>query len=161
MIGLRYVYVVALVIWVGGLITIGSIVAPAAFAALDPGGSAAAAPAAALVGEVLRRFHLVGYAAGLTLLSTLLVMKVIGPRPPGFAARLVIVTGMLVTTLAAGAFVDPQIASMRAAIGVPIRSLTPNDARRTQFGRLHGISTALMAITALGGLVLCYWETRE
>ena len=35
MIALRYVYVVALAIWVGGLITIGSVVAPSAFAVLE------------------------------------------------------------------------------------------------------------------------------
>ena len=162
MIALRYVYVVALVIWVGGLITIGSVVAPSAFAALEPGGVlVTSSPAAAVVGEVLRRFHLVGYAAGATLLSTLVLMKVVGPRPPGFARRLVIVSVMLTTTFAAGVWVDPEIAAMRAAIGAPVRSLPEGDERRARFGRLHGLSTVLMAVTALGGLALCYWETRE
>ncbi len=41
MIALRYVYVVALAIWVGGLITIGSVVAPSAFAVLEALGGAA------------------------------------------------------------------------------------------------------------------------
>jgi hypothetical protein len=162
MIALRYVYVVALVIWVGGLITIGSVVAPSAFAALEPGGPpVTTSPGATVVGEVLRRFHLVGYAAGATLLTTLAIMKVIGPRPPGFSRRLVIIAAMLTTTLAAGTWVDPEIAMMRATLGVPVRSLASDDARRVRFGRLHGISTALMALTAMGGLVLCYWETRE
>jgi hypothetical protein len=141
MIALRYVYVVALVFWVGGALTLGGVVAPAAFAVLDPPGAPPQASQAALVvGEALRRFHLVAYGAGATLLSTLLLMKVVGPRPPGFGARL---------------------AAMRAEIGVPVRTLAPEDARRVRFGRLHGLSTALMAAAALGGLVLCYWETRE
>ena len=160
MIALRYVYVVALAIWVGGLLTIGGVVAPSAFAALataDHGDQAAAA----VVGEVLRRFHTVGYAAGATLLATLLLMKVVGPRPPGFGLRIGLVSGMLALGVAASTFIDPQIAAMRAQSAVPIRSLAPEDPRRQQFGRLHGMSTALMAATAICGLVLCYWETRE
>jgi hypothetical protein len=162
MIALRYVYVVALVFWVGGALTLGSVVAPAAFAVLEPAGAAPqASPAAAVVGEVLRRFHLIAYGAGATLLSTLVLMKVVGPRPPGFGARLVLVSAMLATSILSGFVVDPRIASMRAEIGVPVRSLAPDDARRVRFGQLHGLSTALMAAAALGGLVLCYWETRE
>jgi uncharacterized membrane protein len=162
MIALRYVYVVALVIWVGGLITIASVVAPSAFAVFEAADTGSGLPqAAAMVGEVLRRFHVVAYAAGATLLSTLLLMKVVGPRPPGFGARLVLVGAMLGLTATAGVWVDPQIAAMRASIGVPVRTLAPDDARRIHFGRLHGLSTALLAVTVLGGLVLCYWETRE
>jgi len=158
MIVLRYVYVVALVVWVGGLITIGSIVAPSAFAVL---GAGSAPLAATMVGEVLRRFHLVGYVAAAVLLGTLLLMKVVGPRPPGFGCRLVLVGAMLLTTLVSGFWLDPQVAAVRAGAGVPINTLAANDDRRVRFGWLHGLSTTLMAVTTLGGLVLCYWETRE
>lgn len=161
MIALRYVYVVALVFWVGGLLTLGSVVAPAAFAVLDPQGGAGGSDAAALVGEALRRFHLVAWAAGTTLLVALVVMKVIGPRPPGFGFRVGLVSAMLALSLTAGLVVDPRIAAMRVSAGVPIRTLDADDPRRVAFGRLHGLSTALMAMTAAGGLVLCYWETRE
>jgi putative copper export protein len=159
MIALRYVYVVALVVWVGGLLTIGSVVAPSAFAALaaDRGDQAAAA----VVGEVLRRFHQIGYVAGATLLATLIVMKLVGPRPLGYGLRIVLVSVMLALGVTTGAFLDPQIAAMRAESPAPIRTLAPDDPRRLRFGRLHGLSTALMAATAVCGLVLCYWETRE
>jgi putative copper export protein len=162
MIALRYVYVVALAIWVGGLITIGSVVAPSAFAVLEAAsGATTPSVAATLVGEVLRRFHVVGYAAGAVLLSTLILMKMIGPRPPAFGARLVLVAAMLGVSLVTGFWVDPQIASMRTSVGVSISTLAPDDGRRVRFGRLHGLSTLLMVVTTLGGLVLCYWETRE
>ena len=162
MIALRYVYVVALAIWVGGLITLGSVVAPSAFAVLEPENlSGQPSLAATLIGEVFRRFHLVGYAAGALLLSTLLLMKVVGPRPTGFGVRLVMVTAMLAVSLVTGLWVNPQIASMRASVAMPIATLAPDDPRRVNFGRLHGVSTTLMVMTILGGLVLCYWETRE
>ena len=95
------------------------------------------------------------------LLSTLILMKMIGPRPPAFGARLVLVAAMLGVSLVTGFWVDPQIASMRTSVGVSIATLAPDDARRVRFGRLHGLSTMLMVVTTLGGLVLCYWETRE
>jgi uncharacterized membrane protein len=160
MIALRYVYVVALVVWVGGLITIGGVVAPSAFAVLarPSGGDTSAA---SVVGEVLRRFQLVGYVAGATLLATLVLMKLVGPRPPGFGVRIGVVSAMLALVATAGLYVDPQIAAMRAEAGGAIRSLARDDPRRARFGRLHGMSTALMAAATAFGLVLCYWETRE
>jgi uncharacterized membrane protein len=160
MIALRYVYVVALVVWVGGLITIGSVVAPSVFAALARAADGDTS-AATVVGEVLRRFHLVGFIAGATLLSTLVLMKLVGPRPPGFGFRVALVSAMLALAAVTAFYVDPQIAVTRAEAGGAIRALRPDDPRRVRFGRLHGMSTALMAATTACGLVLCYWETRE
>jgi hypothetical protein len=162
MTALRYAYVLALVVWLGGMVTIASVVAPATFTALehvDP--ATGRTRAAAVVGEVLRRFRLVGYAAGAVLLTTLLLMKVVGPRPLGFGRRLIIVGGMLAVSVVSGLLVDPAIARRREMLGVPVASLAPSDPRRVAFGRLHGVSTALMGVGILGGLVLCYWETRE
>jgi hypothetical protein len=162
MVALRYVYVLALVVWLGGMIVIGAVVAPAAF---DTLGSRAAqggrTEAAEVVGAVLRRFHLVSYVAGGLMLATLIVMKLVGPRPPGFGIRVGVVATMLAAMLGSGLLVDPRIASLRDSIGQPVASLAPGDARRAAFGRLHALSTSLMALAAVGGLILCYWETRE
>ena len=68
---------------------------------------------------------------------------------------------MLIATMVTGVIVDPAITRRRDALGVPIASLTPSDPRRAEFGRLHAISTALLGISVIGGLILCYWETRE
>lgn len=162
MIALRYVYVLALVIWLGGTLTIGGVVAPAAFAALeahDPAGGRVAA--AGVVGAVLGRFRVVTWVALPVLLLTLLAMKLVGPRPRGFGVRVAIVGVLLVLSLIGGLLVDPEIASLRQAIGGPVQGLEASDPRRVRFGQLHGLSTALLTASAIGGLVLCYWETRE
>jgi Domain of unknown function (DUF4149) len=162
MIALRYVYVLALVVWLGGTLTIGGVVAPAAFAALEAQDPASGrALAAGVVGAVLARFHPVAYLALTTLLVTLVSMKLVGPRPTGFGVRLFLVGGLLLVSLVGGLWVDPQIAALRSQIGAPVHTLDQADPRRARFGRLHGLSTALMAATAAGGLALCYWETRE
>ena len=61
-VALRYVYVLALSIWFGGIITIGAIVSPVSEA-------------------VLRRFFLTLYIAGALVLTTLFGMALLGPRP--------------------------------------------------------------------------------
>ena len=162
MTALRYAYVLALVIWLGGMIVIGAIVAPATFHALEQGDAVAGrARAATVVGEVLGRFHVVSYVAGVVLLTGLIVMKLVGPRPPGFGVRLAIVATMLLSSLLSGFVVDPRIGALRDAIGAPVATLAATDPRRAAFGRLHALSTSLMAVAALGGLALCYWETCE
>ena len=162
MTALRYAYVIALVVWLGGMVTIAGVVAPATFSALErTDGDAGRTRAANVVGEVLRRFHVVSYGAAAVLLATLIGMKVIGPRPIGFGRRLLIVGTMVAASVVSGALVDPAIARRRDVLGVPVGSLAPSDPRRAEFGRLHAISTALLGIGVLGGLILCYWETRE
>ena len=84
MVALRYIYVLALVVWLGGMITIGSVVAPAVFRTLEQTNTdsgAGRAQAARVVGEVLRQFHVVSYGAGILLGASLVTMRRLGERP--------------------------------------------------------------------------------
>jgi uncharacterized membrane protein len=158
----RYIYVLALVAWLGGMVTIGAIVAPVAFRSLEQRDPVdGRARAATLVGDVLRQFHTVSYVAGAVMLTTLATMRIVGPRPRGFGLRVTLIALMLGATVVTGLLVDPQIARIRASSEVPIASLPDGDARRVAFGRLHATSMSLMALAIAGGLVLCLWETRE
>jgi uncharacterized membrane protein len=151
----RLVSALALLVWIGGAISIVTVVAPAAFVVLPSN------DAARVVGETLRRFHLVGYAAGAALVASFVLGALIGPRPYAFWARLWIAGFMLATTLVSGLWVNARIAALRREIGSPVTALAPDDARRIAFGRWHAVSTVLMALTIAGGLVLVYWEARE
>jgi uncharacterized membrane protein len=162
MAAVRYIYVLALVAWLGGMVTIGAVVAPVAFRSLEQRDPVdGRTRAATLVGDVLRQFHTVSYVAGAVMLTALVTMRIVGPRPRGFGLRVTLVALMLGAAVATGLLVDPQIAQIRASSGVPIASLPDGDARRVTFGRLHATSTSLMALAIAGGLVLCLWETRE
>jgi hypothetical protein len=151
----RLMSALALMVWIGGAIIIVGLVAPSAFAVLPP------PDAARLVGETLRRFHLVGYGAGVVLVTTFVLAALIGPRPHAFWARLWIAGLMLASTLVSGLWVSGRIADLRGEIDAPVSSLTPADARRIAFGRWHAFSTVLMTLTVGGGLVLTYWEARD
>lgn len=161
MIAPRFVAVLTLVIWVGGILTLGAVAAPSIFDVLAAQPDSGRLLAGALFGEILRRFHLVSYAAGAILLGSLLLRRVLGPAPRRFAWRAGIATVMLSASAYSGLVVAARIAQIQAEIGVAPSSLPAGDARRLEFGRLHGLSTALQLIPVLGGLMLIYWEIKE
>src|SRR5687767_7269569 len=102
----RYVYVLALAVWLGGMAVLGAIVAPATFGVLQ-----ASAPdngralAGELFGAILARFHYVAYGAGAILLLSLIAMRVLGPKPKAFAIRAGLVLVMLGLAVYSGVFV--------------------------------------------------------
>jgi hypothetical protein len=95
-IALRYVYLVALAVWLGGMLAIGMIVAPALFQTLP---SLSPEDGRAFAGEtfkvILTRFHRVAYACGGTAIVALVVMALLGPRPRHFSIRALVLAAML------------------------------------------------------------------
>lgn len=161
---LRYAGLLALVVWVGGLLVLGAIGAPSIFdvLALRQAGDGRVL-AGAIFGETLRRFHLLSYACGAVLLATILARAVLGPRPRRFAIRATLALAMLAATAYSGLVVSAQIAQAQAAIGVAVApsSLPEADPRRAQFGRLHATSTGLQLVPVIGGLLLLFWELKD
>lgn len=161
MVALRYAYLLALVFWFGGLLALGGIAAPAIFASLTGVHGVAGRETAGLVfGAVLRRFHLAAYVSAAVMLLSLVAMAALGPRPVRLAVRVVTVVLMAALTLYSGLVVSPRVERLRDAIGGPVATLPESDPRRAEFGRLHGLSTLLLGLTAAGGLVLLYLEAR-
>ena len=79
MIALRYVYVVLLALWLGGMVALGGLAAPATFAVLqqehpDTGRTLAGQ----VFGETLKRFHVASYVVAGLLLASLLGMAALG-----------------------------------------------------------------------------------
>ncbi|HXH07526.1 MAG TPA: DUF4149 domain-containing protein, partial [Vicinamibacterales bacterium] len=159
---LRYLYLLALVVWIGGIAALGGVAAPALFETLPRAvGPAGRELAGAAFGEILRRFHLVAYGAASVMLASLVVARILGPRPVHFGARTAIVSAMLGLTLCSGVVVGRRIAAVRAEIRGPVAGLPDTDPRRIEFGRLHALSTVLMLLTGAAGLALLAWEARE
>lgn len=164
MLAIRYAYVLALVVWLGGMVVLGVLVAPSVFQVLQ-----ARAPdagrilAGAVFGTILVRFHIVAYLCGAVILASLLVMAVLGPRPASFAIRTGIVVAMLSIAAYSGFVVLGSVERLQQEIGANVSpsSLPEADGRRVRFDQLHQLSTRLMMINMLGALVLLYWEARE
>ena len=164
MLVLRFATVLAIAVWIGGLIALGGIAAPAIFEVVSlrqvPDGRMLSG---AIVGEALRRFDVVSYGCGALILAALAVRAVLGPRPRRFSIRVAIAVLMLGTSLYAGMVLSSRIAAVQQEIGAGVApsSLPANDPRRVEFGRLHGQSTLIQLVPILGGLVLIFFELRD
>ena len=162
MIALRYVYVLALVIWLGGMVVLGAIVAPATFQVQQ-----ASAPengrvlAGELFGTMLARFHYIAYSCGGILLVSIGAMAVLGPRPRAFAVRLGLIAVMLLISLYSGFIVLRTIESVQLEAGRLPSLLPAGDPLRVRFDQLHQLSTRLMMVNVIGALGLLYWEARD
>jgi hypothetical protein len=162
MLALRYVYVLALVVWLGGMVVLGAIVAPTTFQVLQ---ASEPIEGRALAGElfaaIIARFHYVAYGAGAALLVSLAAMAVLGPRPRHFAVRTIIVAAMLGIAIYSGVIVLGEIDQIQQEVGTLPSRLPAGDVRRVAFDGLHQLATRLMMINMAAALVLLYWETRE
>jgi uncharacterized membrane protein len=159
---LRYVYVLALAIWLGGMVILGAVVAPTTFQVLQASEPATGRFLGGVVfGAVLARFHVVAYGAGALALLALMAMALLGPRPRSFAVRSAIVALMLLIALYSGFVVLREIDAIQQEIGRLPSSLPAHDARRIRFDELHQLSTHLMVVNIIGALALLYWEARE
>ena len=103
MLAVRYAALAALVVWLGGMLTIEIV-----------GGT--------LDGDTLGRFHLVAYACGAIVFICLFVMKFVGPPPRGFVPRVGIVTVMLGLELYSDRLQQPWAAFMpiNVALGLAL-----------------------------------------
>jgi uncharacterized membrane protein len=162
MLAVRYLALTALVVWLGGMVVVGLVVAPSTFRVLQAADPAMGrVMAGALFGEVLRQFHLLAYACGGLLFICLLVLKFVGPPPRAFLVRLGLVTVMLALEVYAGVPVMRDIERLQSQVKGPMKALAETDERRVRFDRLHQTSTVLMTVNMALGLVLLTWYSRE
>jgi uncharacterized membrane protein len=88
MLALRYAGLLAVAVWIGGWLALGAVAFPGIFDVIAlrhvQDGRVLSG---AIVGEVLRRFHLAVYACGAVVLVSLAARALLGPRPRRFAVR--------------------------------------------------------------------------
>jgi Ca2+/Na+ antiporter len=162
MILLRYLYVVALVLWVGGLVAAGALVAPSVFTVLQAWNETQGRVLAGQVfGDVLIRVTWLSYVMAAVMFVTLTLHRLLGARPVKYGVRVGIMAVMLLMMLATGFWLIPEVNAIQAQVSGPVSALADTDPRRVEFNRLHGLSNILYSITAIGGLALCWWEARE
>jgi hypothetical protein len=164
MLVLRFAAVLALAIWLGGLVMFGSLAAPAVFSVVTSQNVVDGRTlAGAIVGEILERFHYLAYACGGLLLLSLIARRILGPRPRRFGLRLALGTLMGAATVYSGFVILPAIAQVRREIGpgVAVSSLPAEDPRRTTFDGLHERSRLVQLIPLAGACALLFFELSE
>ncbi len=159
---LRYVALLALAVWMGGLVALGAIGAPALFGILETQNPSGGREMAGLLfGAMLSHFQYLAWGLGLVLLASLGARAALGPRPRRFAVRMWTVTAMLAGSVFATFFIAPRIDAIRGDVSGPVAALVDDDPRRSEFGRLHALSTGVMLVTVLAGAGLIWVEMRD
>ena len=161
MVALRCLYLIALVFWVGGMVALGSLAAPATFDILEAHhGIAGRLEAGEVFGEMLRRFRFFEYGSATILLGCLGVLYSHTPRPAAIGIRVITVVAMLAVSLYSGLGVTGQIAAVQLEVESNIGSLTDGSQYAARFDSLYTLTTSLLLLNLGGGLSLIYWEAR-
>jgi hypothetical protein len=139
---IKLVYLVALVVWVGQVITFSFLVAPALFAALPT------ASAGDAVGAIFPWYYGVSYVCGIILLGICGVLHRHAGRERWWKINAALFALMLLATCYAGLVVYPRTVELRPQIRA---ENAPDEARR-EFGRLHAIAVGLNGVVFVCGL---------
>lgn len=160
--GLRFATLLVLAVWIGGLVVLGAIAAPAIFAILEAQDPGAGRMTAGLVfGGIFQHFQYLAWGLGGTLLLLFGARAALGPRPRRMALRVWTVVAMLGLSVVTAEIIAPRINRVRDSVVGPIAALDDADPRKVEFGRLHGASNGLMLVTVIAGLGLLWAETRD
>jgi hypothetical protein len=151
---LRFLQFLSLGVWLGAGFFVGVLLAPGAFATLPT-----RELAGNVVGMALARLHLLGYACG----AMYLFSSVLAARSLSALARpaAICVIAMLLLTAATQFGVNAKVSDLREQMRAEFGSVdaTPRDhALRAQFGRLHGLSSAVELLILLLGAT-AFWMT--
>ena len=150
---LRVVEFLSLSIWLGSVVFLSFVVAPASFSALGSRDQAGA-----LVGLVLGRMHFLGIVAGLLFLTArMLRAKTFGSLVAPAALADVL---MVLLTFASQMGVSPRMTRLKAEMGSVERTPAENPLR-IKFDKLHRISVGLETFVLLSGITALVLLIRE
>jgi len=141
-----------LLLWLGGAILFSAVVAPSLFAALPT-----RTLAGAVVGRVLPTIFYSGMLVAVLIL--LLDWQARGTFDWRGGASGGIV--MLVACAIAQLVISPRIERVRESVGGVIDTLSPDDPRRAEFGRLHAVSVGWLGVAMLCAAIVAVLAARS
>ena len=136
---------IVLTIWIGGMWTVGYIVAPTLFAMLDD-----RALAGSIAGRLFTIMSFIGLFSAIFLLMTLAIRD---GKQLMQAWRGWLLIAMLVIIVLGEFWLQPQMAELRT------NGITESE--KARFGMLHGIASVLFLINSLSGLILLIFGLRK
>jgi len=154
---LRFLMLLSLVVWLGGLIFFAFVLAPTVF---TPGLLPTRHLAGFIVSRSLDLLHYMAIASGIVFLITSMLynrMSAGNARPQ--AVRHILIMLMLLLTVISQFAISPRMHAVRNEVGV-IDNVPPDNPLRMEFDRLHVWSERFEATVLLLGLVALY-KTAE
>jgi uncharacterized membrane protein len=153
---LRFLMLLSLVCWIGGLIFFAFVLAPTAFSVLPT-----THLAGNVVGRALGKLHWIGIVSGIVFLaSSMFYSRLTDGTPHVLAARHVFLCLMLALTLISQFGIIPRMDTLRASLG-EVRAAPVDNPERIQFDTLHVWSTRVEGAVLLLGLVVVYLTAQQ
>jgi uncharacterized membrane protein len=153
---LRFLMLLSLVVWIGGLIFFAFVLAPTAFSVLPT-----THLAGNVVGRALGKLHWIAIVSGIVyLISSLLYGRITDGTAHVFAARHVLICLMLALTLISQFGIIPRMDVLRASLG-EVSAVPIDNPLRVQFDALHVWSTRVESAVLLLGLVVSYLTAKK
>ena len=154
----RFLQLLSLVVWIGGIAFFAFVLAPTVF---HPG----ILPSRQLAGQVVSRslgiLHWIGLTCGVVfLIASMLDSQIATGFTPVFAARNLLVFVMIVLTLISMFAISTRMLELRNDM-VFIDNVSHDDPRRVEFNRLHEWSTRLEGAVLLLGLGVIFLTARR
>ena len=145
---LRFILLLALIIWLGGILFFGAVMAPTLFQVLP------SHLAGLVVSETLNALHWIGIGCAVVIAVASIVTGLRSKRC--LSPRLAALAGMLLLTVASRFGITPRMEQIRESVtGGEVQRLPDNDPLRVRFDRLHHWSTRLeMGVLVLGLFVV-------
>ena len=140
----------ALALWLGASILVAAVVAPAAFAVL---------PSRTLAGDLVGRVLPTLFYSGIVV--SLIAVAVEATSAGRMVSARSVGALLLAVGCAAALVIAQRIDKLRVSIGGPVDALPPDDARRIDFGRLHGLSVGALGVGMLAALIVAVAAARR
>jgi len=152
----RFLMLLSLVVWIGGLIFFAFVLAPTVFAVL---------PTRQFAGNVVSRslgiLHWIAISCGVIFAITSMIdSRVVNGVAQPFALRNLVVYAMLILTLVAMFGIESRMLELRGQMGV-IDEVPHDNPLRVEFNRLHVWSTRIESSVLVLGLALLYLTARR
>lgn len=154
---LRFLMILALVVWVGGLIFFALVVAPTVFA---PGLLPTRHLAGEIVGRSLGALHWMGIVSGVVfLIASMAYNRMTAGHARPLATRHLLIVIMLLLTVISQFVIGPKMHAIRNEVGA-IDSIPLENPGRAEFDRLHQWSEGFESGVLLLGLTALYLTAR-
>jgi uncharacterized membrane protein len=148
---LRFLMLLSLITWIGGLIFFAFVLAPTAFQVLPN-----THLAGNVVGRALGKLHWLAIISGIVFLGcSLLYSYLTNGTAHVFAARHILICLMLALTLLSQFWIIPRMDTLRASVA-DFSAVPLDNPARVQFDSLHVWSTRVEGAVLLLGLIAVY-----
>jgi uncharacterized membrane protein len=155
---LRFLILLSLVVWLGGLIFFAFVLAPTVF---SPGLLLTRQMAGSIVGRSLDLLHYMAIGSGIVfLIASMVYSRMSAGNARSLAARHLLVVFMLLLTLLSQFAISPRMHAIRNEVGV-IDNVPLNNPLRLEFDRLHGWSVRFEGAILLLGLAALYSTAQK